>query len=515
MLDNHTLIHIKPYGSVNVGLNSLRMVCAGAVIATVLGALDMNIVNSALLRMAMEFGNADHIGWAITAYMITMTTATPLYGKLSDIYGCRRVFAVSFAVFLAASVFCSLAMSETQIILARALQGLGGSGLLILSQIVMADLASPRERGKYQGILVCAFMLSSAAAPTVGAFVTSHLSWQWIFYANLPIGTLSLILILSGLRSSPLRLGQKVDIAGALLFSAGSTILLLLLANIGSFVAWTSPMTVAIAGIVVVIGMLFLLHQSYATHPMLDLNLFRLRTFSVAVAVTGVTTFAMLGALVFLPRYFEIVLVQDSREIESMLMLQAAAMAVGAIASGYLSFRFNLLKPFVLTGVLLEAAALISLSILIAVGGSSFAFTSALICLGQGMGMVAPSITAVVQNSLGDGNVGMGTAAISYVRSLAGSMGVTLAGGLMVAWLTQDFATIGLTMSPDSMIVANVEQIKELPPAIQAVVLDAYRIALAVGLSVGGFLTMAASMLLLMLPDDKQVVPKDTTAMKN
>ncbi|MFK0161246.1 MFS transporter [Rhizobium sp. NPDC090279] len=514
-MDNHTFNQIKPYGPVSVGLNSLGVVCVGAVIATALSALDMNIVNGALLQMAMEFRNSEHIGWTITAYMIAMTTATPLYGKLSDIYGCRRAFAASFALFLTASIICSLAMSEAQIILARALQGLGGSGLLILSQIVIADLAPPRERGKYQGILVCVFMVSSAAGPTVGAFLTTHLSWQWIFYANLPLGTLSLALILSGLRFSARRLGQRVDIAGASLFSAASTILLLLLANIGSIVAWTSPITVAIAGIVAVIGMLFLLQQSYAAYPMFDLRLFRLRAFSVAVTVTGVTTFSMLGALVFLPRYFEIALVQDPHQVEIMLMQQAAAMAIGAIASGYLSSRFGLFKPFVLLGILLEAAALISLSIIVAIQANGAAFSSALICLGLGMGMVAPCMTVVVQNSVGDGNIGMGTATISYIRSLAGSVGATLAGGMMVAWLTQDFATIGLTMNASAMIVANVEQIKELPPQIQAVVLDAYRVALAVGLSVGGFLTMAASMLLLMLPDDRQAISRDTAASKS
>ena len=514
-MDNHTFSHIKPYRPVDVGFNSLGIVCSGAVIATVLGALDMNIVNSALLQMAMEFDASQYIGWAITAYMIAMTTATPLYGKLSDIYGCRRVFAASFAIFLAASLFCSLAMSETQIILARALQGLGGGGLLILSQIAIADLASPRERGKYQGILVGAFMLSSAAGPTIGAVVTAQLSWQWIFYADLPLGTFSLALILTGLRSVPRRLSQRFDIAGALLFSAGSTALLLLLANIGSFIAWTSPMTVAIVGFVAVIGMLFLLQQSYTAQPMLDLNLFRRRAFSVAVAVTGVTTFSMLGALVFLPRYFEIVLVQDPRQTEIMLMQQAAAMAIGAIASGYLSSRFALFKPFVLLGVFLEAVALISLSVFIAIGANGVALSLALICLGLGMGMFAPCMTVVVQNSVGDANIGTSTAAISYVRSLAGSLGATLAGGMMVAWLTQDFATIGLAMNPHAMIVANVEQIRELPPTIQAAVLEAYRIALAVGLSVAGFLMVAASMLLLMLPDDRQVFSGEALAPRN
>ena len=224
----------------------LRSVLAGALLAMVLAALDQNIVNTALPRMAGELGGMQHLSWVVTAFMLTATVTTPLYGKLSDIYGRRRLFFVAIIVFLSGSLLCGAARSMGQLIAFRALQGLGAGGLLTLAQAAIGDVVSPRERPRYQGLFTGTFALSSVAGPLLGGFITSALSWRWVFYVNLPVGILALFLIAIGLRKPPSERFKPVDYLGAVLLAGATAALLLLLTWGGTEFAWISLQSVGL-----------------------------------------------------------------------------------------------------------------------------------------------------------------------------------------------------------------------------------------------------------------------------
>ncbi|MBN8909013.1 MAG: MFS transporter, partial [Rhodospirillales bacterium] len=284
----------------------LRIVLTGALLAMVLAALDQNIVNTALPRMAGDLGGLAHLSWVVTAFMLTSTTTTPLYGKLSDIYGRRQLFFVAILVFLAGSLLCGIAQNMGQIIAFRALQGLGAGGLLTLAQAAIGDVVSPRERPKYQGWFTGTFALSSVAGPLLGGFITSALSWRWVFYVNIPVGAAALVMIAIGLRKRPSGQARPVDYPGALLLTGATTALLLLLAWGGTEFAWLSLPTVGLVAAVIVLAGLFARQELRAPEPLVRLPLFRNPIFARGVSVSGMMAFAMLGSTVFLPLYFQL-----------------------------------------------------------------------------------------------------------------------------------------------------------------------------------------------------------------
>ncbi|HEY0424874.1 MAG TPA: MDR family MFS transporter [Rhodopila sp.] len=456
----------------------LRTVMAGSLLAMVLAALDQNIVNTALPRMVGELGGMTHLSWVVTAFMLTSTTTTPLYGKLSDIYGRRTLFFVAILVFLAGSLLCGAAQSMGQIIAFRAVQGLGAGGLLVLAQAAIGDVVSPRERPRYQGLFSGAFALSSIAGPLLGGFITSALSWRWVFYVNLPVGLLALIMIAIGLRKPPSGEVRSIDYAGAALLTGATAALLLLLAWGGTEFPWESLDSAGLLALVVILAGLFIRQERRAPEPLVRLRLFRNPIFARGVVVSGMMAFAMLGSTVFLPLYFQLVLEMDPATAGMMLLPQVAGMLLTSIIGGRIVTHLGRNKPFLLSGLGLEAVALASLAAFAFTAAPPVAFLVSMAALGLGMGMGMPNLTTAVQNAVAHRELGAATGAMSFVRSLGGALGVATSGTIMSSRLAAAFAGAPGTVDVGALAQHGMQALSHFNPAQQAGVGAAYRTAL-------------------------------------
>ena len=239
----------SPVGAIHVETSTreLRLALSGLLLALTLAALDQNIVATALPRITGEFGSLQHLSWVVTSFIVASTVSAPLYGKLSDLYGRKPAFVASITIFLAGSALCGFAGSMSQLIAFRAVQGLGAGGLIVLAQTVIGDLVSPRERGRYQGMFAAVFAACSVAGPLLGGIITEYASWRWIFYVNLPVGGAALAFIAIGLRPRPPGVHARLDLLGAILLTAGTCSLLLLLSWGGSAYAWSSAPVLGLA----------------------------------------------------------------------------------------------------------------------------------------------------------------------------------------------------------------------------------------------------------------------------
>ena len=481
----------------------LRIVCAALLLTTILASLDQTIVNTALPRISSDLGGLSHISWVVTAFLLTQTIAAPLYGKLGDMYGRRRLFVVGISVFLAASALCGVAQTMTQLILFRALQGLGAGGLITLSQTTISDLVGPRARGRYQGIFTSAYAVSSVAGPLIGGFLTTELSWRWVFYVNLPVGALALSLILIGLHRAPLPKSHDIDFAGAFLLAAAATVALLMLNWGGSAMGWQSWNALGMLLVCALFFGLFLRQESRATEPLIDLALFRIRNFSIGVMVSGAMAFAMMGSLVFLPLYFQLVLGLDPARAGLMMVPQIGAMLVSSVVGGQLSSRLGRAKPFLLCGASAEATGLVSLSLLIAHGARAGAFVPALIVLGLGMGIGMINAIVIIQNAAPRTQIGVATATMSFIRSFSGSLGVALAGGLIAARVSQDLAIRVYGFDLHRLMNGGLTLIASLPLPARTALVEAYRHAIGFSFRVSASIMVCALFLIATLRDGR------------
>ncbi len=487
-----------------------RTVLAGALLSMMLAALDQNIVNTALPRMVGELGGMAHLSWVVTAFMLTSTTTTPLYGKLSDLYGRRRLFFVAISLFLVGSLMCGAAQSMGQLIGFRALQGLGAGGLLVLAQAVIGDVVTPRQRPRYQGLFTGTFALSSVAGPLLGGVITSALSWRWVFYVNLPIGLLAMALIAIGLRRAPPGPTRRIDYVGALLLAGATTALLLLLAWGGTEFPWESLDSLALAlGTAVLIG-LFLWWELRAPEPLIRLALFRNAVFARGVAVGGMMTFAMLGSTVFLPLYFQLVLGMSPAVAGMMMLPQVAGMLLSSVIGGQIVSRLGRNRPFLLAALGLEAVALASLALFASIAAGPAAFLVSMGALGLGMGMGMPNLTTAVQNAVAHRELGAATGAMAFIRSLGGAVGVAASGTIMASRLSAALAGGGVGggaggggIDLGHLTERGIEAMAAMSPAQQAAVGAAYRTALTGCFLLSGVVMTAAFLLVLGLPEQR------------
>uniref|UniRef100_UPI0011095DAE MFS transporter n=1 Tax=Poseidonocella sp. HB161398 TaxID=2320855 RepID=UPI0011095DAE len=271
----------------------LRRVFAGLLVAMALAALDQSIVNTALPRMASDLGGLSHLSWVVTAFMLANTVSTPIYGKMSDMFGRRPFLLGAVALFLIMSMLCGLAQTMGQLIAFRFVQGIGAGGIMTLSQTVVSDLVTPRERVRYQGLFSGAFAFSSLAGPLLGGALTTLLSWRWVFYINLPLGALALALLWTALPPSPPRRRHRIDYAGALLLVIGASALLLLFSLGGSLFAWGSAASCGLGAVALVALAGFLFVETRAAEPVINLALFRIGSFATGILTMSCMGFAM------------------------------------------------------------------------------------------------------------------------------------------------------------------------------------------------------------------------------
>jgi EmrB/QacA subfamily drug resistance transporter len=415
----------------------LRPVLAALMMVILLGALDQNIVNTALPRIADALGGLPHLSWVVLAFLLTGTVSTPLYGKLGDIRGRRPVLLVSIGLFLLASALCGAATSMTQLIACRALQGLGAGGLITLAQAAIGDIAGPRGRGRYQGLFTAAIAVGTVAGPVVGGLLTTLLSWRWLFLVNLPIGLVAGFLIHRHLPHVPAK-PHRIDVPGAVLLVAAALPGLVLLSWGGSVIPWRSALAAGLALSAVTLGGAFLLQERRAREPLVDLAMFRSREFAIAVAASTCMTFAMNATMVFMPLYLQTVLALDPTRAGLMMVPQIGAMIVTSVVAGRLSSRTGRVTRYMMLGVACEALALALCALFAWRGAPVPAFLTALGILGFGMGMGMPNTVVVIQNAVPRNRLGVATATMSFLRSFGGLMGVALSGNVMASRLAAE-----------------------------------------------------------------------------
>lgn len=474
-----------PVSAIVLPPHARRRVFIGLLLAMFLGALDQSIVGTALPIITTELGGLNHLTWVVTSFMLTSTISAPIYGKLSDMYGRRPLFAFSVILFIAASMLCGAAHSMQSLIASRALQGLAAGGLMMLTQASIASIVPPDQRARYQGIFTGTFAMSSVVGPLLGGLLTTHLTWRAIFFINLPLGVVSLVLVLASMPNIARRTSHAIDYAGAALITVGTSALLLFFnAPVASSHVAGLP-RVALLPVTLLAFILLLFVERRAREPIINLDLFRITPYWICVSASGVMAFAMMGALVFLPLYFQLVLHQTPTESGAMILPQVAMMLVTAVGGGRIASTRHRIVLVLTAGVALECCGLTLLAILAHRGAGVHAFLVAMAVLGAGMGMGMSSATVIVQNAVSEAVRGTATATMSFVRSLGATLGIALSGGVMHYVLSQRVAALASVVHVGDLLDRGLDVVAALPASQQLLLIDGYRNAIGACLQTG------------------------------
>jgi EmrB/QacA subfamily drug resistance transporter len=411
-----------------------RATFAGLLLAMLLASLDQTIVATALPTIVRDLGGLDQLSWVVTAYLLGATMTMPLWGRASDLYGRKPLFLAAIGVFLAGSALSGAAQDLTQLIAFRALQGLGAGGLMTLAMAIVAEIVSPRERGRYQGYIQIVFVVASVAGPLLGGVFADHLSWRWVFYVNLPIGAATSVLIMSALHLPVERKPVRIDSLGAALLAAGLTCVLLVTTWGGREYAWDSGTIAAMAVGAVVLLVAFVRQERRAPEPILPPRLFRQPVFVIVSAALFLTTLAFFAVIVYMPVYLQVATGATATE-SGLLLLPLLLAGTGSTAiAGRVISRTGRYKAFPVAGLVLMA---IGLALLSGIGAdTAYGEVAALLVLfGVGFGMVSQVLTIAIQNAVERRELGIATASANLFRSLGGSVGVALFGALFAGRL--------------------------------------------------------------------------------
>jgi EmrB/QacA subfamily drug resistance transporter len=465
---------------------SIRTVFGALFLALWLAALDQTVVSTALPTMVGDLGGLSYLSWVVTAYLLTSTVAGPLYGKFGDLYGRKIVLQVAIAIFLVGSALCGIAQNMVQLIAFRALEGLGGGGLVVITIAVIGDLIPPRERGRYQGFFGAVFGVATIVGPLVGGFFVDHLSWRWIFYINLPTGILAMAVIAAVLPSRSLRRRHAIDYTGALLLTAALSAIILFTGLCGTVFAWTSPVMLAIIAASIAGAVAFVAVELRAREPVLPMHLFANRNFAVASGVGLIVGLSLFGAVTFLPIYLQVVKGVSPTTSGLLLMPMMLGMLVTSVISGRIISRFGRYKLFPILGTATMTFGLGALSLLAI---ESNDWQTAIDALGLGMGMVMQVLIIAVQNSVNYEHLGVATSGTMLFRSLGGALGVALFGAIFANRLHAQLAGPGM----DFLATVIPSAVRGLPPSLHEEYITAVMAALrpvflvAAGISALGF----------------------------
>ncbi len=407
----------------------------GLIIMIGLSALDQSIVATALPRIVADLGGMAHLSWVVTAYALASTATMPLYGKLSDQYGRRPLMFFAIVTFLIGSALCGLAQNMTQLIIFRAIQGLGAGGFLPLAQIIIGDLIPARERGKRQGSIAAVFAVTGVAGPVVGGLMTDWLSWHSIFYINLPVGAVALYVIAKSMPRQERSHKHKIDYLGSILMTAAVTAALLVLAMGGTEWAWDSAQVryVSLLAAALATGLLF--HVRRAADPVLPPDLFQNRSFNIGSLVLALTFVGMMGSSVFFPLLFQTVMGATPATSGFMTMPMMVGLVLASTLNGRLVAISGRYKPAQVFGLAIATMAFGVIAWAIHTSHGYAVIEPAIFVLGIGLGLVMPNMTIAVQLALPKARRGIGTAMLGFFRSLGGLIGVTGAGAIVAQQL--------------------------------------------------------------------------------
>jgi EmrB/QacA subfamily drug resistance transporter len=469
----------------------VRVIFAGLMLVLLLAALDQTIVATALPTIVADLGGLSHLAWVTSAYLLAQTAVTPLYGKLGDLYGRKRVLQTAIVLFLGGSALCGLAQSMDELIAFRAVQGLGGGGLIVLTQAIVGDIVPPRERGRYQGLFGSVFALASVGGPLLGGVIVEHVSWRWIFYVNLPLGVLAQSVITATLPALGRRARPVIDYLGAGLLAGGLSAIVLVTSLGGNTWAWGSGQAVGLGALGLVLLGAFALVERRAVEPILPPALVTDRVFAVAGALSLIVGFALFGAVTFLPLYFQTVNADSPTTSGLRLIPMMGGVVATSIVSGQIIARRGRYRAFPITGTAVMTVGMLLLSRL-GLTTSGAAAAGSLLVLGLGLGMTMQVLVLAVQNAVDYSLLGAATSGVTMLRGVGGSLGTAVFGAIFTSRLGHELT--GATAAAAGGARLTGDQVARLPAAARRAYEEAYVHALhpvfvaAAGVTAAGFL---------------------------
>ncbi|CAN5494892.1 MFS transporter [soil metagenome] len=478
------------------------VVFSGLLLVMLLAALDSTIVSTALPTIVGELGGLEHLAWVVTGYLLAQTIVTPIYGKLGDLFGRKIVLQTGVVVFLAGSALCGLSQSMTQLIAFRFVQGLGGGGLMVTTQAVVGEIVPPRDRGRYQGFFGAVYGLASIAGPLLGGFFTTHLSWRWIFYVNIPLGVVALVVLAATLPARPERRAHVIDYAGSALLAIVLSALTLLADLGGGAYAWTSPPVIGMMLLALVALIGFVLVEHRATEPVLPMRLFREPAFAVTSAVGLIVGFALFGSVTYFPVFLQVVKSVSPTASGMQMLPMMGGMLTMSIVSGQLISRTGRYKIFPVIGTGVMTAALFLLSRL-SLDTSQVLTSFFILLLGLGLGLVMQVLVIAVQNAVDFKDLGVATSGATLFRLIGGSLGTAILGAIFAARLSRNLASVLPEMSGTASAAAHMtsHMLAQMPQGARVAYSNAFTGALNTVFLVAACVCAIGFLLIWLMPE--------------
>ncbi|TKK84795.1 MFS transporter [Herbidospora galbida] len=460
-------------------------ILSGLLLALMTSMLSTSVVGTALPTIVGDLGGQEQLSWVASATLLTMTVSTPLWGKLSDIFGRKRLFQIALGLFVAASVVAGLSQNIGMLIAARAVQGLGTGGLSALTQVILGDIVPPRERGRYSGYVGAVFGISTVAGPLLGGFIvdTDWLGWRWCFYVCVPLAVVAFAVVQRVLRFDHESRDARIDWWGATTLTGGATALMLLLSFGGHEFEWNSAWTYILGAITVVLVAGAVVAERAAASPILPPRLFRDRTFVLASIASLLVGVALFGAMIYLPQYLQIVKGMSPTESGLMTLPMVIGLFLSSIVSGKVASSTGRWKAFPAVGLVLVAIGLFLLSRL-HVDSTPVEIGAYITIMGAGLGMTMQMLVLAAQNAASRQDMAVSTSGVTFFRSLGGAVGVAAFGAILTNRVKDELAARlgGVAAAPQ---LGTPEAIHGLPPQVVKAVLESYTEAMQTVFLVG------------------------------